>query len=78
VVYTLINSGELRSFKIGAARRVPVSALDEFVANRLGVGDVAHSGQDDLNEEQSSARQVGVPPPAPRRRTQALAHRQTA
>ena len=32
----LINSGELRSFKIGKLRRVPVSAIQEFIATKLG------------------------------------------
>ncbi len=31
-VYELIRSGELRSVKIGAARRVSAAALAEFVA----------------------------------------------
>lgn len=30
-IYQLINSGELGSIRIGALRRIPVSALDEFV-----------------------------------------------
>lgn len=36
-VYELIRYGELRSVKIGRARRVPVEALDEFV-ERLSAG----------------------------------------
>jgi excisionase family DNA binding protein len=31
-VYNLIRSGELESVKVGRSRRVPVVALDEFVA----------------------------------------------
>lgn len=31
-VYNLIRSGELESVKVGRSRRVPVAALDEFVA----------------------------------------------
>ena len=31
-VYELIRSGELRSVRVGGLRRVPVAALDEFVA----------------------------------------------
>jgi excisionase family DNA binding protein len=35
VVYQLINSGELRSFKVGNARRIPAQALEEYVASKL-------------------------------------------
>jgi excisionase family DNA binding protein len=35
VIYRLINSGELRSICIGQLRRIPVEALDEFVAREL-------------------------------------------
>jgi excisionase family DNA binding protein len=35
LVYTLVASGELVSIKIGRARRIPLSALDEFIAKRL-------------------------------------------
>jgi excisionase family DNA binding protein len=35
VVYGLINSGELRSFKVGRSRRIPAVALPEFVEGRL-------------------------------------------
>lgn len=31
-VYALIGSGALRSVKVGGLRRIPVAALDEFVA----------------------------------------------
>lgn len=31
-VYALIASGELRSIKIGRLRRIPASAVEEFVA----------------------------------------------
>ncbi|MFI6787859.1 helix-turn-helix domain-containing protein [Nonomuraea sp. NPDC050383] len=31
-IYNLIRSGELESVKVGRSRRVPVAALDEFVA----------------------------------------------
>ena len=33
-LYLLIQRGELQSIKIGASRRVPVAALDEFVARQ--------------------------------------------
>ena len=36
LVYELIGSGRLRSVRIGACRRVPVTAVDEFVAELLG------------------------------------------
>jgi excisionase family DNA binding protein len=31
-IFNLIKSGELRSVKIGRARRIPASALEEYVA----------------------------------------------
>ncbi len=34
-IYDLINSGQLRSFKVGRARRIPVHALDEYVTAQL-------------------------------------------
>jgi excisionase family DNA binding protein len=36
LVYELMGSGRLRSVRIGACRRVPVTAIDEFVAELLG------------------------------------------
>ncbi|MBS1848980.1 MAG: helix-turn-helix domain-containing protein [Actinobacteria bacterium] len=35
MVFNLIRAGELRSVRIGRARRVPVDAINEFVAERL-------------------------------------------
>ena len=35
LVYTLVATGELNSIKIGRARRIPVGAIDEFIARRL-------------------------------------------
>lgn len=35
VLYSLINSGQLRSITIGRARRIPSTALEEFIADRL-------------------------------------------
>jgi excisionase family DNA binding protein len=34
--YELINSGRLRSVKIDGCRRVPVAAIDEYVASLMG------------------------------------------
>lgn len=34
-VWKLVKSGALRSYKVGAARFVPASALDEFVEARM-------------------------------------------
>lgn len=34
-LYNLIRSGELASVTIGRARRIPATALDEFITNRL-------------------------------------------
>ena len=38
-VYGLINSGRLRSLTFGRARRIPVAALEEFVAREMSGGD---------------------------------------
>lgn len=35
LVYELVLRGELKSIKIGRARRIPVSALDAFIRERL-------------------------------------------
>lgn len=35
LVYTLIATGEITSIKIGRARRIPPSAIDEFIGRRL-------------------------------------------
>ena len=35
LVYTLVATRELTSIKIGRARRIPVSAIDEFIERRL-------------------------------------------
>ncbi len=35
VVYQLINSGQLRSIKIGTARRIPIDALRAYVQEAL-------------------------------------------
>ena len=35
LVYTLVTTGELTSIKIGRARRIPIGAIDEFIARRL-------------------------------------------
>ena len=34
-LYVLIQRGEIQSIKIGASRRIPVAALDEFVRRQL-------------------------------------------
>lgn len=36
LVYELVLRGDLRSIKIGRARRIPVSAVDAFIRERLG------------------------------------------
>ncbi len=38
-LYELLARGELRSVTIGSSRRVPVAALEDYVAARLGAGD---------------------------------------
>jgi excisionase family DNA binding protein len=35
-IYELIRSGQLRSFKVGRRRLVPIDALTEFVASMSG------------------------------------------
>lgn len=35
-VYELVMRREIRSVKLGRKRRIPVAALDEFVARQLG------------------------------------------
>ncbi|HEX7461766.1 MAG TPA: helix-turn-helix domain-containing protein [Dermatophilaceae bacterium] len=40
-VYLLMDSGELANIKIGASRRIPVSAIDDYVARRLAEASVA-------------------------------------
>ncbi len=37
-IYELINSGRLRSMKIDGARRVPVTAVEEFIAAQNSAG----------------------------------------
>lgn len=34
-VYELIQSGELPSLRVGAARRVPAAALEQFITDRM-------------------------------------------
>lgn len=36
LVYELVLRGDLGSIKIGRARRIPVSAVDAFIRERLG------------------------------------------
>jgi excisionase family DNA binding protein len=35
-IYQLIMTGELKSIVIGRSRRVPVSAIEEFIRTKLG------------------------------------------
>jgi len=35
LVYTLVATGEITSIKIGRSRRIPISAIDEFIARRV-------------------------------------------
>lgn len=34
-IYHLMEAGELASFKVGSARRIPVDELREFIARRV-------------------------------------------
>jgi excisionase family DNA binding protein len=40
-VYELVLKGEIPSIKLGRARRVPVAALEQFVASMLQENDAA-------------------------------------
>jgi excisionase family DNA binding protein len=40
-VYELVESGALRSVKIGRSRRIPVQALDDFVCSISAEGGLA-------------------------------------
>jgi excisionase family DNA binding protein len=35
VLYQLLMRKDIRSFKLGAARRIPLSALQEFIARQI-------------------------------------------
>jgi excisionase family DNA binding protein len=41
-IYELMGSGELPSVKCGKARRIPLAALEQWVAARTVWGDSAH------------------------------------
>ena len=40
-IYELISQGRLKSLKIDGARRIPVSAIEEFLAAQDGSGNAA-------------------------------------
>lgn len=40
-IYELLGSGELPSVKCGKSRRIPLAALEQWVADRTTWGDVA-------------------------------------
>jgi excisionase family DNA binding protein len=35
LAYMLVSTGKIRSFKIGRSRRIPLSALDDFIETQL-------------------------------------------
>jgi excisionase family DNA binding protein len=35
LVYSLVMQGKIKSIKIGRSRRIPITALDEFIKQRL-------------------------------------------
>ncbi len=41
IIYELIASGRLESLKIGGARRIPVAAIEKFLAAQDGSGTAA-------------------------------------
>jgi excisionase family DNA binding protein len=40
-LYELLNSGEIGSLKIGRARRIPISEVERYIAERMSGGDAA-------------------------------------
>ncbi len=52
LLYSLVMREEIRSIKIGKARRIPVEAIDEFIA--------AQAEPEALHMESSSGGQVGT------------------
>lgn len=49
-LYPKIMSGEIRSIKIGKkARRIPIEAIDEYVARELARQSEGTTGQSDLS-----------------------------
>lgn len=45
-LYGLLMRGEIGSCKIGRARRIPLSAIDEWIAKQVAeAAEEAHSGQ---------------------------------
>ncbi|MFF4404897.1 helix-turn-helix domain-containing protein [Streptomyces sp. NPDC001262] len=40
-MYEYVSSGEIPSVKIGSLRRIPAEAVNEFLARRLSVGELA-------------------------------------
>ena len=57
-LWQLIQSGEIRSCKIGRARRIPVEAIDEFIARELADQSDANSVQSDLSPATSGEEKV--------------------
>jgi excisionase family DNA binding protein len=47
LLYQKVMSGEIRSIKIGRARRIPVSVIDEWIAKQLA--EAAEEAQSDLS-----------------------------
>lgn len=39
-MYEYVSTGEIASVKIGSLRRIPAEAVNEFLARRLGAGDL--------------------------------------
>lgn len=53
-VYELIQSGELPSLQIGSARRIPESALDRFITDRMKGRDWPDQDQDGQSDSNSA------------------------
>ena len=47
LLYSLVMRGEVPSIKIGRARRIPVSVIDEWIAKQLA--EAAEEAQPDLS-----------------------------
>ncbi|MDL9938756.1 helix-turn-helix domain-containing protein [Gordonia sp. ABSL1-1] len=73
-IYTYINSGELRSIMVGSRRRIPASAIDDFINARVvapgerTVDSLAAEGKSALQ----IARQLGMPLGAVKKRLEAV------
>lgn len=50
-MYKLLTSGQLKSFKIGSARKIPVWCLQEFIESSIAA---IHNSNEEMNGNDSS------------------------